>query len=203
METTYRFTPKPDGGFENDAEHSWSVSLICMLVATRIEEELGIKINQLKMLKMAIVHDLAEIITGDTKTWDDVARVNKEEKERTAIQDLFQKLPDDLKTELSNLWEECEKRESVEAMIVKSVDRFDPVIHRTVFGLGWENVEDDHATSAALDSRQLPRHAFSKTLTSIYTSVRDEAISRGMFKSVDKELNTLLADDLLSGSTPG
>ena len=182
METTYRFTPKPDGGFENDAEHSWSVALICILVTTRIEEELRIKIDQEKMLKMAIIHDLAEIITGDTKTWDDVARVNKEEKEKDAISALFAKLPHDLGEDLFSLWEECEKRETIEAMIVKSVDRFDPVIHRTVFNLGWDNVEDEHATSVALDSRQLPRHSFSKILTSIYTQVRDEAISKHLFK---------------------
>jgi len=176
METTYRFTPKPNGSFESDAEHSWSVALICMLVATRIEEELEVKIDQLKMLRMAIVHDLAEIVTGDTKTWDDAARIDKEEK------DLFDKLPNDLTEDLLNLWEECEKRESIEAMIVKSVDRLDPVIHRTVFNLGWDNVEDEHATSVALDSRQLPRHSFSKILTSIYTQVRDEAISKHLFK---------------------
>lgn len=182
METTYRFTPKPDGSFENDAEHSWSVTLICMLVASRIEEEQGVKIDQAKMLKMAAIHDLAEILTEDTKTWDLAARTNKDEKERSAMTELLGQLPDDLNQELFALWEECEKRESIEAMIVKSVDRFDPVIHRTVFGLGWDNVEDDHATSQALDSRQLPRHSFSKTITRLYTTIRDEAMERGLFK---------------------
>lgn len=182
METTYRFTPKPDGGFENDAEHSWSVSLICMLVASRVEDELGIKIDQAKLLKMATIHDIAEIITKDTKTWDETARIGKEQKERDAVIALLGRLPDDLRDVLFSLWEECEKRESIESMIVKSVDRFDPVIHRTVFGLGWENVEDNHATSVALDSRQLPRHNFSRTLTEIYTTIRDEAIAKNMFR---------------------
>lgn len=182
MQITYRFTPKPDASFENDAEHSWSVALICMLVAGRIETELGTKIDQAKLLKMAIIHDLAEIITGDTKTWDEMARINKEAKERSAIRELTNKLPSDLAEELTSLWEECEKKESIEAMIVKSIDRFDPVIHRTVFGLGWDNVEDEHATSKALDARQLPRHSFSKTLTDIYLAIRNEAISSGLFK---------------------
>lgn len=182
MQLTYRFTPKPNNSFENDAEHSWSVVLICMLVASRVEAELGIKIDQTKLLKMAAIHDLAEITTGDTKTWDEAARVNKETKERSAIRELMNKLPPDLAEELILIWEECEKRETIEAMIVKSVDRFDPVIHRTVFGLGWNNVEKEHATPEALDARQLPRHSFSKTLTDIYLAIRDEAISRGLFK---------------------
>ena len=231
MQLTYRFTPNPDGGFENDAEHSWSVALTCILITSRVELELGIKVNLEKILKMAIIHDIAEIVTLDTKTWDDQARIGKEERERTATQQLFSLLPNDLETNLVELWEECEKQETIEAMIVKSIDRFDPVIHRTVFGLGWNNVEDDHATSEALDNRQLPRHAFSKTLNAIYTTIRDEAISKGMFKVaqhqsdrdledeldrqraesegmtqkewVDEELTKILAEDLHSGSTPG
>ena len=182
METTYRFTPKPDGGFENDAEHSWSVALTCMLVASRVEEELGVKLDQLKMLKMALMHDLAEIITGDIKTWDETARADKEGRERRALTELLRRLPEDLAVEIMMLWEECEKRESLEAQIVKSIDRLDPVIHRTVLGVGWENVEAEQATVEALDERQLPRHQFSEALTELYRLVRDEAVAKGFFK---------------------
>ncbi|MEP7103986.1 MAG: HD domain-containing protein [Candidatus Dojkabacteria bacterium] len=184
LQTTYRFTPKPDGSFENDAEHSWSVALICMLFASRLEKELALKIDQLKMIKMAIIHDMAEIETGDTKTWDTSARVDKEEKERAAFYEMTNLLPDDLKDEFRNLWEECEKRESVEAMIAKSIDRLDPVLHRTFHEVGWKNVADDgeHGTVEALDSRQLPRHEFSEIITKLYTTIRDEAVSKGMFK---------------------
>ena len=106
METTYRFTPKPDVGFENDAEHSWSVALTCMLVASRVEKELEVKLDQLKMLKMALVHDLAEVKTGDTKTWDETARADKESRERRALTDLLRRLPEDLAVEMMALWEE-------------------------------------------------------------------------------------------------
>ena len=187
METTYRFTPKPDVGFENDAEHSWSVALTCMLVASRVEKELEVKLDQLKMLKMALVHDLAEVKTGDTKTWDETARADKERRERRALTDLLRRLPEDLAVEMMALWEECEKRESPEALIVKSIDRLDPVIHRTVFGVGWENVEDEQATVEALDERQLPRHRFSEVLTELYRLVRDEAVAKGFFKEKKKK----------------
>ena len=182
METTYRFTPKPDVGFENDAEHSWSVALTCMLVASRVEKELEVKLDQLKMLKMALVHDLAEVKTGDTKTWDETARADKEGRERRALTELLRRLPEDLAVEIMMLWEECEKRESPEALIVKSIDRLDPVIHRTVLGVGWENVEAEQATVEALDERQLPRHQFSEALTELYRLVRDEAVAKGFFK---------------------
>ncbi|MEK7525134.1 MAG: HD domain-containing protein [Patescibacteria group bacterium] len=181
LELTYRHTPKPENPivFESDAEHSWSVALICLLVASRVEAELGVKLDQLKMFKMAIIHDLAEIKTGDTKTWDESARVGKAARERKALIEMANQLPEDLRAEIMSLWEECERKDSLEAMVVKSVDRLDPVIHRTVFDLGWENVEDDHATLKALDDRQLPRHQFSQVLTEIYIQVRDQAIAKG------------------------
>ncbi|MEK7094094.1 MAG: HD domain-containing protein [Patescibacteria group bacterium] len=180
----FRHTPHPDGRWENDAEHSWAVAFICMVLATRLEKEFDIKLDQARMLKMALIHDLAEIGTGDTKTWDTASRVGKEEKEKKAMNDLVKLLPKDISEEMMLLWLECEKKETVEAKIVKSVDRFDPVIHRTAFRVGWENViEEEHATIEALDGRQLPRHSFSKVLTEVYKNIRDEAVKEGFFKT--------------------
>ena len=183
LQHVFRFTAHPDGRWENDAEHSWSVAFACMILANSLEKEFKTTLDQTKMLKMALLHDFSEIGTGDTKTWDTASRVGKEEKERKALHDLVGALPQDIQKELIDLWEECEKKETLEAKIVKSVDRFDPVIHRTVFKIGWEGViEDEHATVASLNERQLPRHSFSKTLTTIFESIRDEAIKEGLFK---------------------
>lgn len=183
MKQTYRFTPKEEGMWENDAEHSWSVGLICMLLASRLQQEQGVKINTERMLKMAIVHDLAEVITGDTKTWDAKARIGKDERERQAITKMLAELPADLEAEFMELWEESEAKQTLEAKIVKSVDRLEPVLHRTLLDFGWDNVQADgaHGTSAALDGRQYPRHKFSELITEIYESIRDEAINRDMF----------------------
>ncbi len=179
----FRFTPQPGGGQENDAEHSWAVAFACMVLASRLEKEFDTKLDQAKMLKMALIHDIAEIGAGDTKTWDAAARVGKEDKERTALHALAKGLPEDIRAEFISLWEECEKKETLEARIVKSVDRFDPVLHRTAFRIGWKgNVEEEHATIPALNERQLPRHEFSKILTEVFETIREEAIKEGMFK---------------------
>ena len=180
----FRATPHKDGRWENDAEHSWSVAFICMQLASRLEKEFGIKLDEAKMLKMALIHDLAEIETGDTKTWDKLARSDKEEKEKVAIEKILKDLPDDLRKEMGDLIDECEKKETLEAKIVKSVDRLDPVLHRTAFGIGWQGVvEDEHATVDALNTRQTPRHEFSKILTKLFETIRDEAVEKGLFKT--------------------
>ena len=185
LQLTYRNTPKPNGGYENDAEHSWSVSIICMLLSSMLEEEFKVKLDTLKMLKMCLIHDMAEIKTGDTKTWDTAARVNKDENERLAINELVSLLPKTLGDEFLQIWEECEARETLEAKIVKSIDRFDPVMHRVFFEIGWDDVEKDHAPVEALDSRQLPRHEFSKILTEIYKLVREEALRKNLIQTIN------------------
>jgi putative hydrolase of HD superfamily len=184
LQNTYRFTLQPEGRYENDAEHSWAVALTCMLLTSRLEEEFDTKLDRERILKMALIHDLAEIHTGDTKTWDKKSRIGKEEKEREAIHILINDLPEDTHREILSLWEECEAQETLEAKIVKSIDRMDPVIHRTSFDAGWKNVEGvkGAGTKDTLDAYQYPRHEFSKTLTELYETVRDEAIAKGMLK---------------------
>ncbi len=183
MEHKKRFTPHPDGRPENNAEHSWSVAFIIMILDTRLEKEFGVKLDQTKMLKMALLHDLAELETEDTKPWEPEKRIKKEEKERSAIQNIVKNLPKDLSKDVLELWEECEKKETLEAKIVKSIDRLDPMLHRTAFKIGWKgNVEEEHATIEALDKRQLPRHSFSKTITALYETIKKEATAEGIFK---------------------
>lgn len=183
LQSTYRFTPKPEGGFENDAEHSWAVALTCMLLADQLEKEFGKKLDILKMLKMALIHDMGEIGTGDVKTWDTKGRVGKEERERAGMKAMTNLLPSDIGKEFMQLWEECEEMMTIEAKIVRSIDRLDPVIHRALTGVGWKNLKDEgeHSTIEALDSRQLPRHTFSKTITKLYLSLRKKAIKSRMF----------------------
>lgn len=178
---SYRATPEPDGRFENDAEHSWSIAMTAILVLPYLEEEFGAKIDKEKILIMSLIHDLAEIKTGDTKTWDAAARVDKEEKERNAIIELFGLLPNKYAEKLQALWEECEKQETLEAKIVKSIDRMDPVIHRTATKLGWHDVEDGHNTIDALNQRQLPRHNFSENLTNLFEEIRGIAKGNDLF----------------------
>ncbi|MFH1129313.1 MAG: HD domain-containing protein [Patescibacteria group bacterium] len=182
LHQVYRATPELDGRFENDAEHTWSVAMTVALALPYLEKELNIKIDREKIFIMSLIHDLAEIKTGDTKTWDATARINKEEKERDAMTELFNLLPNEHAEKFKALWEECEKQETLEAKIVKSIDRMDPVIHRTSTKLGWHDVEDGHNTIDALNQRQLPRHNFSKSLTDLFKKIRDIAENDNLFK---------------------
>lgn len=172
LHRTYRATPELDGRFESDAEHSWSVAITAVLVLPYLEKEFPHVLNREKVITMCLIHDLAEIKTGDTKTWDTLARKDKEEREKEAVFELCKLLPEKSAKEVKQLWEECEKQETLEAKIVKSIDRMDPMIHRTATGVGWNDVERGQETVEALDQRQLPRHNFSKILVELFREIR-------------------------------
>jgi putative hydrolases of HD superfamily len=182
----YRQTPKPNAGFENDAEHTYMLALSCLLFADLVAREQDRPVNMAKLLKMALIHDLAEIITQDTATWDDQARIEKYQHELDAIQQLCAHLPSDLSDEIISLWIESEAQISLEAKLVKSLDRLDPVMHRVFFDIGWHDVDPDHRDVSKLDSRQLPRHSFSPTITTTYQILRQSALDSGLISDDTK-----------------
>ena len=59
---------------ETDAEHSWHFAMAAMVL---FEYAHSPQINQLRVLKMALVHDPVEIYAGDTFLYDEKADVYK------------------------------------------------------------------------------------------------------------------------------
>ena len=75
---------------ENDAEHSWHLSLMAVLLA---EHAVETDIDILRVVKMLLVHDLVEIDAGDTFAYDAEAHKDKEEREIKAAERIFNLLP--------------------------------------------------------------------------------------------------------------
>jgi len=62
---------------ENSAEHSWHFALMVMTLAEHAHREAGPPLDVLRVLKMALIHDLVEIDAGDTFAYDDVNRADR------------------------------------------------------------------------------------------------------------------------------
>ncbi|MCL4419034.1 HD domain-containing protein [Patescibacteria group bacterium] len=66
---------------ESVAEHSFRVGVLAMVLSNKLEY----KLDKEKLMKMALLHDLAEVVTGDmvTARWSiiDVKKVEEKEKE--------------------------------------------------------------------------------------------------------------------------
>ena len=104
---------------ENDAEHSWHLALMVMA----LKDELKLDFDLEKALKIALVHDLPEVYTGDCWPANDEEKKVKQERELVAAEKIFSILPDKLAVEFKEYWAEYEEGESVEAKIVKALDK--------------------------------------------------------------------------------
>lgn len=125
-----RLIPTQSGRLETDAEHTWHLAMYLMVFDAELPEHL----DRHKMLKLALIHDLAEIYAGDIYAFDEQGRVGKQERELEAARQLFGMLPDDLCAEYVALFEEYEHKGSEEARVVKAFDKLQPLMSHLISG---------------------------------------------------------------------
>jgi putative hydrolase of HD superfamily len=109
---------------ESVAEHSWRVAMLALFFAKDLE------LDELKLVKMSLIHDLGEVIIGDVK-WEQGKKVIasqeiKHQDEEKAIKQLFKDNPSFIK--YINLWKEFNEQKTKAAKIVKEFDKLEMVI---------------------------------------------------------------------------
>ncbi len=121
---------------ENDAEHSWH---LCLIVIVLAEHANFAGLNVLHVLKMLIIHDLVEIDAGDTFAYDTARMADQHKREARAAERIFGLLPSDQGAELRALWDEFEARTTPEAKFAAAVDRFQPMLLNCLTeGAAWQ-----------------------------------------------------------------
>jgi putative hydrolase of HD superfamily len=110
---------------ENDAEHSWHLAMMVILLSKYSNET---EIDVLRTVKMALIHDIVEIDAGDTFSYSTHDRDQKIAKEREAANRIFGLLPDNQAREFRLLWEEFEEMKTPEARFAAAVDRLQPLL---------------------------------------------------------------------------
>ena len=110
---------------ENDAEHTWELALMAMLLHEHSNEA----VDLLRVIKMLLIHDIVEIDAGDTFTYDTAALADQSAREMRAADRLFGMLPADQAGELRELWDEFEERVTPEAKFARAMDRLQPLLH--------------------------------------------------------------------------
>jgi len=158
---------------ENDAEHSWHFAMFAVLLVEYANE----KVDLLKVVKMALVHDLVEIDAGDTFLYDVAGNADKAEREEKAAKRIFGLLPPDVGPELHDLWIEFEAKETPEAKFAGSLDRLQPFLHNIhTQGRAWS----EHGISAKqIRERNCVIADGSKRLWDYAVGLIDEAVAQG------------------------
>lgn len=109
------------GRRESVAEHSWRLSVMAMLCA---DEYPDLDIN--KLIKMCLIHDFGEAVTGDIPSF--LKTESHEAEEEKAIKELLSKLPDSYREEFTALFEEMNALETPEAKLYKALDNMEAVV---------------------------------------------------------------------------
>lgn len=124
FKTIYRDTKNPDGRNESDAEHTWTLSLLILILEKELKER---EYDVSKMLRLSLIHDLPEIYAGDLNPYvDDLSQ--KKEKEAASTKEILSLLPQESKNTMGKLFEEYEGQDSKESRLVRSLDKILPMI---------------------------------------------------------------------------
>ncbi|MGY5871746.1 MAG: HD domain-containing protein [Candidatus Thorarchaeota archaeon] len=159
---------------ENDAEHSWHLAMLVMVLSEYSNDS---SIDILRTLKMVLIHDLVEIDAGDTFCYDEQGRDGKVEREREAAHRIFSILPSGMTQEYIDLWEEFEAMETPEAQFAASVDRLQPLL-LNLYSEGYAWKKHGIKKSQVIERNH---HIVkgSKILWEFAQNLIDEAVSRG------------------------
>lgn len=127
----------PNGRYENDAEHSWSVAALTLAFLDHYPH-----LDREKCLRYAITHDLGELYAGDVSSFaPEHVRAAKVHKERDSMLALAGKDPLGTSGALYTSWHQYEQRTDEESHFVYEIDKLAPIISNASLALkSWKEM---------------------------------------------------------------
>jgi putative hydrolase of HD superfamily len=102
---------------ESVADHTFRTALLCMLYADMEASD------PLKLVRMALIHDLPEAVIGDLTPPQKTAET--EEKEETAISQILGLLPEKQRENYLAVWREYQEGKTREAKAVRQLEKIE------------------------------------------------------------------------------
>jgi len=138
---------------ENTAEHSWHAAMSAVILQEYAEEPVDV----FRVAQMLLVHDIVEILAGDTFIYDTENGATQETRERSAADQLFGMLPTDQAILFRQLWDEFESLETPESRFGKSIDRLMPLLlNYANGGISWKENGINDRMVATVNARIKP-----------------------------------------------
>jgi putative hydrolase of HD superfamily len=146
---------------ESVADHTFSMAIMGMIFSD-LENY-----NTEQILKIILLHDLAESIIGDI-TPEQISKKEKNKLENKAIKLILGKLPPSLQKQYIHLWKEYQENNSKEARIVHQLDKIEMALQAKIYS------KDGHSK---------------EKLSFFLNSVKDEIVDPKLLKLLLKILN--------------
>jgi putative hydrolase of HD superfamily len=159
---------------ENDAEHSWHLAMMTLILAEHANEPIDV----LKVLKMVLIHDIVEIDAGDTFIYDTTKSHDNTAEELLSAKRIFGLLPANQAKEFIEIWIEFEDGITEEAKFARSMDRFEPLLQNTSNNGGtWAEF---NVTYDKVYNKKRVIEKGSKTIWSYAENLINESVEKGI-----------------------
>lgn len=159
---------------ENDAEHTWHMALAAITLQEYSNDP---NVDILKVVKMALIHDIVEIDAGDISVYSIVDKEAKALRERKAAERIFGLLPYEQSNYFFDLWNEFEEGVSSESRFAQALDSFMPILHNyRTQGMQWRAL---NVTSEMVLSRNKRIQYGSNKLWNYIESIVEDAVDKG------------------------
>jgi putative hydrolase of HD superfamily len=181
---------------ESVAAHSWRLAITAMLAAQ------ASGLDPWKAVRMALVHDLAEAVTGDSTPFDDLAatavdrralaanppdvaawrdperRLQKVRIERAALTSILADMPPAMEHLLRDAWEEYEAGSSEEAALVRQLDKVEAYIQGLEYARSGKLADVTTLRSFQIDTEAVGRAPLVVALLGALTDLAERSARR-------------------------
>ena len=123
LKDTTRTAFTSEGRQETVAAHTWRLCLMALVLQNQFPG-----IDFARLIKMCIIHDLGEAISGDIPAIHQDPEDGKSDMEREDLLKLLKPLSHELRSEIVELWDEYEAASSDEAKLAKALDKLETIL---------------------------------------------------------------------------
>ena len=111
---------------ESVADHTFSMAIIGMILSD------SKNYNTEKILKMILLHDLAESVTGDI-TPEQKSVIDKKRLEDKTMKEILSNLSEEIQTKYLEIWDEYQDNKTIDANFVHQIDKFEMALQAKIY----------------------------------------------------------------------
>ena len=126
---------------ESVADHVFSTTMLAMVFGDLLQ------LDTSKLIKMSLLHDLSESITGDI-TPEQMSKNEKIKLENKTMDEILENLPNNLKEKYSDIWNEIVENNSIESKLLHELDKLEMAFQAVTYSKSFT----DKSFAVFLDS---------------------------------------------------
>lgn len=142
---------------ESVADHSFRCAILAMCFGDLI------KVDTEKLVRMLLLHDIQEVITGDYDSYEKekIGISGVKQREIAAIEEILSLLPSELAEHYFRIWKEFESQGTKEAILANDIDKIEMIIQALEYerygcdprklDVFWANTQNKIKTPVARD----------------------------------------------------